>query len=93
MDWLGLGCHITIYSTWAQFPTGADGWLVARVLVRDANVVTREQSAPESRKEIRLPDVCDQFGVRRDNTFATLRALDVRFDWVGGEASEEKDGT
>ena len=67
----------------AKFATGADGWRVACARVRDDTVVTNEQSAPESRKEIKLPDVCDQFGVRRDNTFAMLRALNVHFDWAG----------
>ena len=66
----------------AKFATGADGWLVACARVRDATVVTNEQSAPESRKEIKLPDVCDRFGVRRDNTFAMLRALKIRLDWA-----------
>ncbi len=66
----------------AKFATGADGWLVAYAQVHGATVVTNEQSAPESRKEIKLPDVCDQFGVRRDNTFAMLRALNVHFDWA-----------
>lgn len=68
----------------AKFATGADGWLVACARVQGATVVTNEQSAPESRKEIKLPDVCDQFHVRRDNTFAMLRALKARFDWVSG---------
>ena len=67
----------------AKFATGADGWLVACARVQGATVVTNEQSAPESRKEIKLPDVCDRFGVRRDNTFAMLRALNVHFDWAG----------
>ncbi len=67
----------------AKFATGADGWLVAYAQVHGATVVTNEQSAPESRKEIKLPDVCDQFKVRRDNTFVMLRALNVHFDWAG----------
>ncbi len=67
----------------AKFATGADGWLVAYAQVHGTTVVTNEQSAPGSRKEIKLPDVCDQFGVRRDNTFAMLRALNVHFDWAG----------
>ena len=67
----------------AKFATGADGWLVAYAQVHGATVVTNEQSAPESRKEIKLPDLCDQFRVRRDNTFAMLRALTVHFDWAG----------
>ena len=66
----------------AKFATGADGWLVACARIRDATVVTNEQSAPESRREIKLPDVCEQFGVRRDNLFAMLRVLNIRFDWT-----------
>ena len=67
----------------AKFATAADGWLVAYARVHGATVVTNEQSAPESRREIKLPDVCDQFGVQRENTFAMLRALNVCFDWAG----------
>ena len=67
----------------AKFATGADGWLVAYAQVHGVTVVTNEQSALESRKEIKLPDVCDQFGVRCDNTFAMLRALNIHFDWAG----------
>ncbi|NOZ78586.1 MAG: DUF4411 family protein [Acidobacteria bacterium] len=67
----------------AKFATGADGWLVACARVHGAIVVTNEQPAPDSKKEIKLPDVCDQFAVKRENTFAMLRALCVRFDWAG----------
>lgn len=65
----------------AKFATGADGWLVACGQVNGATVVTNEQSAPESRRQVKLPDVCDAFEVRRANIFDMLRALNVRFDW------------
>lgn len=68
----------------AKFATGADGWLVAYARVHGAIVVTNEQSAPQSKKEVKLPDLCDEFKVRRDNAFAMLRALRVQFDWTGG---------
>ena len=67
----------------AKFATGADGWLVAYARMHDATIVTNEQSAPESRKEIKLPDVCKQFGVRSDNAFAMLREQNIHFDWAG----------
>lgn len=67
----------------AKFATAADGWLVAYALVYSSAVVTNERSAPESRREVKLPDLCDQFSVRHANTFTMLRALNVRFDWVG----------
>ena len=68
----------------AKFATGADGWLVACAQVRGATVVTNEQPAPASRKDVKLPDVCDEFKVPRQNTFVMLRALGAQFDWTGG---------
>lgn len=68
----------------AKFAAGADGWLVAYARIHGQTVVTNEQSAPESRREIKLPDVCDQFDVEYGNTFSMLRALNVRFEWAGG---------
>ena len=72
----------------AKFATGADGWLVAYAQVRGATVVTNEQSAPESRKEVKLPDLCAQFEVGHDNTFAMLRALNVQFHWTGDDGGD-----
>jgi len=67
----------------AKFATGADGWLVAHAMVNHVMVVTNEQPAPESRKEIKLPDVCSQFNVTYKDTFAMLRELSVRYEWRG----------
>ena len=64
----------------AKFATGADGWLVAYAKVHDAVVITNEQGAPESKTEIKLPDVCAQFKVPDKDTFVMLRELAVRFD-------------
>lgn len=64
----------------AQFATKADGWLVAYAMVHGVLVATNEQPAPESRKEAKLPDVCDQFSVGYENTFGMLRALRAKFE-------------
>lgn len=64
----------------AKFATGADGWLVAYAKVHGAIVVTNEQPAPESRKDIKLPDVCMQFNVASKDTFTMLRSLAVKLD-------------
>lgn len=66
----------------AKFATGADGWLVAYAKVHGAVVVTNETSEPESKKEIKLPDVCLQFQVQSKDTFSMLRELSIRFDLV-----------
>ena len=67
----------------AKFATGADGWLVACAQVRGATVVTNERPAPESRRGVKLPEVCDEFEVPWQNTFVMLRALGAQFDWTG----------
>lgn len=65
----------------AKFATGADGWLVAYARVHNAIVVTNEERAPQSRREVKLPDVCDQFKVRYIDTFRMLKDLAVRFEF------------
>ena len=69
----------------AKFATGADGWLVACAKVRGATVVTNEQPAPQSRRDVKLPDVCDEFSVPWSNAFEMLRTLGAQFDWEGVE--------
>lgn len=64
----------------AKFATGADGWLVAYARLHGSVVVTLEESRPESRNQIKLPDVCIQFGVPYENVFTMLRALQVQFN-------------
>ena len=39
-----------------------------------------EQPAPYSEKDIKIPDVCDQFNVAWVNTFDMLESLGIRFD-------------
>ncbi len=65
----------------AKFATGADGcWPVAYAQVHGATVVTNEQPSPASRKDVKLPNVCDEFKIPRENTFDMLRALKAQFD-------------
>lgn len=63
----------------AKFASGADGWLVAYSRVNATTVVTNEQPAPDSKKEIKLPDVCDQFSVHYEDTFSMLHKVGVQY--------------
>jgi hypothetical protein len=65
----------------AKFASGADGWLVAFSRVHGTTLVTNEQPAPESKKDIKLPDICDQFDVSYVDTFAMLEFLGVQFHY------------
>jgi hypothetical protein len=50
-------------------------------MTNDAVVVTNEVSAPDAKRKVPLPDLCQQFNIRCINTFDMLRELGVRFDW------------
>lgn len=65
----------------AKFATEADGWLVAYAKVHSGIVVTNEQPRPDSKTRILLPDVCKQFHVEYQNTFAMLKELKVKYHW------------
>ncbi|MDA8349362.1 MAG: DUF4411 family protein [Pseudomonadota bacterium] len=65
----------------AEFATVADGWLVAYAKEHGLTVVTQEVSAPESKKEVKIPDVCNAFKVPCIDTFEMLESLGVQFTW------------
>lgn len=67
----------------ADFATKADGWLVAYAMVHGATIATNELANPDVRKEVKLGNACDQFGVQYENTFAMLRNLQIRFVYGG----------
>jgi hypothetical protein len=58
--------------------TVADALLVAHAKLTGAAVVTFEKSAPEGRKEIKVPDACKFLGVEFVDTFVMLRTLGVK---------------
>lgn len=56
----------------------ADPWVIAHALAENATVVTKER-ASESPKRIKIPDVCDHFGVRWINDFQFVTEIGIRF--------------
>ena len=61
-----------------EFSNAADGWLTAFASATGATLVTHEQPAPGSRNHVKLPNVCEEFGIRYVNTFEMLRRLGIR---------------
>lgn len=53
----------------------ADPWLVACASAEGLTVVSQEKSAPDSKREIKLPDACAQFNVRHIDTLSFLREI------------------
>lgn len=62
-----------------DFVDSADMYLVAHALAHGHTVVTWEKSAPESKKSIKIPDVCGAFDVRCVEPHVMLRELQARF--------------
>jgi hypothetical protein len=63
----------------AEFAAGADGWLVAYAIVKQRVVVTHEVVAPDVRRRVPIPNVCEAFELPPCiDTFQMLRVLGVR---------------
>jgi Domain of unknown function (DUF4411) len=71
----------------AEFGRAADGWVIAYAKVYGLTVATLETSDPNSKKKVKIPDVCIEFGVAHENTFDMLRALGARFVWTSPVSS------
>ena len=65
----------------AEFAQGADPWLIAHAKATGHLLVTHEAVAPESRRRVPIPNVCQAFGVSYLNRFAMLRLLQAQFTW------------
>lgn len=57
----------------------ADAWLIAFALNDERPLITHEKSDPNSKKKIKIPDVCIQFGVRYYSTIEMFRQLRESF--------------
>lgn len=65
-------CKSTAKETFAN-PVGP--WLAANAIEYGATVITNEKSAPISKKDIKLADVCEKFYVKYMNDINFLRAI------------------
>lgn len=62
-----------------EFLGGADPWVIAHAIVDGSIVITHEKPVgPESQK-IKIPNICDYFGVNYMNPYEMLRELGARF--------------
>ena len=61
-----------------KFLDGADPWLIAYAQVNDCTVVTGEVLAPGAKK-VKIPNICEEFGVDYTNGFTMLQSLSACF--------------
>lgn len=59
----------------AKFLAGADPWVIARAKRDGWTVVTQELPNPETKKRVKIPDVCNNVGVQQIIVFEMLRKL------------------
>lgn len=64
-----------------EFASVADCWMVAHAKAHGLVIVTGETFDPNSRKRIKIPNVCQAFEVEYVDTFQMLNELGVRFTW------------
>ncbi len=65
----------------SEFASGVDAWVIAYAKANNAIVATQEVSAPKSRKDVKIPDVCNHFNIKCTNTFDMLQKLGIVFYW------------
>ena len=62
-----------------EFASGVDGWLIAYAKVHSCVVVTQETLAPDARRRVPIPNVCNAAGVLHCNTFEMLESIRPQF--------------
>jgi hypothetical protein len=63
----------------AQFLKGADAWVIAQAMEKNAAVVTMEVAVDPSSTKVKIPNICAKFGVDCLNIYQLLRALNAQF--------------
>ena len=62
-----------------KFLAVADPWLIAHAMASGGKVVTQETRAGENSRRVKIPNVCDFFGVESLNMDDMLRELGASF--------------
>ncbi len=65
----------------AEFARVPDAWVTAYAKAKGAVLVTHEVPAPDARKKVPIPNVCQEFDIPYIDSFEMLRTLRARFNW------------
>jgi len=60
-----------------SFLQGADPWIIAQAMQDGSTVVTHEVLVGPDSKKVKIPNICQQFGVNWDNTYNMIRSFGV----------------
>jgi hypothetical protein len=62
------------------FLAKADPWVVGHALVNKGIVITQERKVSSTSKKVKIPNVCEHFGIEWFDTFALLKKLNVKLN-------------
>lgn len=77
--WVNHPDRLFIQAAKEKFLAKADPRVISYAIVNGHVVVTQEVSAPGSKKEVKIPDVCNALNVPWKNSFQVLNELNARF--------------
>ena len=60
------------------FLSRADLWLIAAGKALNATVVTQEKMLGKGTTKVKIPDICQQVGVKYVNLFDMMRAVEIK---------------
>lgn len=61
-----------------EFASSADSWILAYAKAHDYTIVTHETYDRNIKRRIKIPNVCEAFGISYTDTFTMLRDLDIK---------------
>ncbi len=67
------------FAYYQLFLEKADPWVIALAKYDEAIVVTLEVLVAPNSKQVKIPNICRQFGLKFINTYQMLRELNARF--------------
>lgn len=57
----------------------ADPWLIAKALATDATIITHEVLDPPNSTKVKIPNICQEFGVGYMSAYELLERLEAKF--------------
>lgn len=63
----------------ARFLAKADPWIIAKAVTMGATIVTHEVRVADDSKKVKIPNICDNYGISCINTFELLLKLEAKF--------------
>lgn len=63
-----------------EFAEVADSWLCAYGMASEDIIVTNEKYEPNTRKRVKIPNICEEFSIDYIGLLEFMRELGIRFD-------------